>query len=326
MDIEWNAFTPGAARIGGALIGVATIEMKTTFMRPAEGELRALGTLLHRTTTMAFTEGRVLDGEGRIAVPGIREMVTPLTDAEIANMKKIPYEEKLFREQVGMVTGAKLLPEGPNPIAQLWRFPSLTVTAIQASSRKQPANIINDAAWARVTVRTNLTRFVGGAKEETIIARVGEGIVTTIGAAETYKVVLENPDSISKTVLARGLAHREAHRLADATKERNEGALLGCRLAQGGHRARSFTCPALPRRSNRPTSAGWRATIRRAAAARYELSRLTACWYLIAMMASSMHHRHVVAAPMETTTSSAAHRSQVPNRASNGALTRPSSA
>jgi uncharacterized protein YqfA (UPF0365 family) len=58
---------------------------------------------------------------------------------------------------------------------------------------------------ARVTVRTNLDRFVGGAKEETIIARVGEGIVTTIGSAETYKVVLESPDSISKVVLQRGL-------------------------------------------------------------------------------------------------------------------------
>ena len=58
---------------------------------------------------------------------------------------------------------------------------------------------------ARVTVRTNLDRFVGGAKEDTIIARVGEGIVTTIGSADSYKVVLESPDSISKTVLQRGL-------------------------------------------------------------------------------------------------------------------------
>ncbi len=58
---------------------------------------------------------------------------------------------------------------------------------------------------ARVTVRTNLDRFVGGAKEDTIIARVGEGIVTTIGSAESYKNVLESPDSISKVVLKRGL-------------------------------------------------------------------------------------------------------------------------
>ena len=60
-------------------------------------------------------------------------------------------------------------------------------------------------AKARVTVRTNIDRLVGGATEETIIARVGEGIVTTIGSADTHKHVLENPDSISKRVLEKGL-------------------------------------------------------------------------------------------------------------------------
>ncbi len=60
-------------------------------------------------------------------------------------------------------------------------------------------------AKARVTVRANLERLVGGATEETIIARVGEGIVTTIGSAESHKKVLENPDSISKRVLEKGL-------------------------------------------------------------------------------------------------------------------------
>lgn len=58
---------------------------------------------------------------------------------------------------------------------------------------------------ARVTVRSNLDRFVGGATEETIIARVGEGIVTSIGSAVSYKDVLENPDRISKVVLQKGL-------------------------------------------------------------------------------------------------------------------------
>ena len=58
---------------------------------------------------------------------------------------------------------------------------------------------------ARVTVRTNLDRLVGGATEETVIARVGEGIVTSIGSSETYKNVLENPDNISKKVLEKGL-------------------------------------------------------------------------------------------------------------------------
>jgi uncharacterized protein YqfA (UPF0365 family) len=60
-------------------------------------------------------------------------------------------------------------------------------------------------ARARVTVRSNLDRYVGSAQEETIIARVGESIVTAIGSAESYKFVLENPDSISKNALKRGL-------------------------------------------------------------------------------------------------------------------------
>lgn len=60
-------------------------------------------------------------------------------------------------------------------------------------------------AKARVTVRANLDRLVGGATEETIIARVGEGIVSAIGTSATHKAVLENPDTISKTVLAKGL-------------------------------------------------------------------------------------------------------------------------
>lgn len=60
-------------------------------------------------------------------------------------------------------------------------------------------------AKARVTVRTNIPRLIGGATEETIIARVGEGIVTTIGSAITHKSVLENPDLISRSVLQKGL-------------------------------------------------------------------------------------------------------------------------
>ena len=60
-------------------------------------------------------------------------------------------------------------------------------------------------ATARVTVRTNINRLVGGAGEETIIARVGEGIVTTIGSSASHKEVLENPDRISQVVLAKGL-------------------------------------------------------------------------------------------------------------------------
>jgi uncharacterized protein YqfA (UPF0365 family) len=84
---------------------------------------------------------------------------------------------------------------------------------------------------ARVTVRSHLERFVGGAKEDTIIARVGEGIVSTIGSSESYKQVLESPDSISKTVLARGLDVGSAFEIlsidiADVDVGENVGAKL----------------------------------------------------------------------------------------------------
>jgi uncharacterized protein YqfA (UPF0365 family) len=78
-------------------------------------------------------------------------------------------------------------------------------SVVEAVRTSVDPKVIDCPNPARVTVRTHLDRFVGGAKEETIIARVGEGIVTTIGIADSYKHVLESPDSISKTVLARGL-------------------------------------------------------------------------------------------------------------------------
>ncbi len=92
-------------------------------------------------------------------------------------------------------------------------------------------------AKARVTIRANIDRLVGGATDETIIARVGEGIVTSIGSAETYKKVLENPDVISQKVLSRGLDAGTAFEIlsidiADVDVGKNIGAELQQRQAQ----------------------------------------------------------------------------------------------
>jgi uncharacterized protein YqfA (UPF0365 family) len=90
---------------------------------------------------------------------------------------------------------------------------------------------------ARVTVRSNLDRFVGGATEETIVARVGEGIVTSIGSAASYKDVLENPDNISKVVLQKGLDSGTAFEIlsvdiADVDVGENVGAKLQAEQAE----------------------------------------------------------------------------------------------
>jgi uncharacterized protein YqfA (UPF0365 family) len=94
---------------------------------------------------------------------------------------------------------------------------------------------------ARVTVRTNLKRLIGGATEDTIIARVGEGIITAIGSAETHLVVMENPDSISKAVLSRGLDAQTAFEIvsidiADIDVGQNIGARLQADQAEADTR------------------------------------------------------------------------------------------
>ncbi|NLL61736.1 MAG: flotillin-like protein FloA [Candidatus Atribacteria bacterium] len=96
-------------------------------------------------------------------------------------------------------------------------------------------------AKARVTVRANIERLVGGAGEETIVARVGEGIVTTIGSAENHKKVLENPDDISRTILKKGLDSGTAFEIlsidiADVDVGKNIGARLQTDQAEADKR------------------------------------------------------------------------------------------
>ena len=106
--------------------------------------------------------------------------------------------------------------------------PRVIATPLIAAVAK---NGIQVKATARVTVRTNINRLVGGAGEETIIARVGEGIVTTIGSSASHKEVLENPDRISQVVLAKGLDSGTAFEIlsidiADVDVGNNIGAVL----------------------------------------------------------------------------------------------------
>ncbi|MDP2873014.1 MAG: flotillin-like protein FloA [Bacillota bacterium] len=116
--------------------------------------------------------------------------------------------------------------------------PKVIETPIVAAVAKDGIEL---KAKARVTVRANIERLVGGAGEETIIARVGEGIVTTIGSAESHKAVLENPDTISRTVLAKGLDAGTAFEIlsidiADVDVGKNIGAQLETDRAEADKR------------------------------------------------------------------------------------------
>ena len=117
----------------------------------------------------------------------------------------------------------------PNPVMGRSTIDAVSKDGIQLKAR------------ARVTVRTNLHRLVGGATEETIVARVGEGIVSSIGSAESHKQVLENPDRISKAVMARGLDAGTAFEIlsidiADVDVGENIGAKLQADQAEADKR------------------------------------------------------------------------------------------
>lgn len=116
--------------------------------------------------------------------------------------------------------------------------PKVIETPVVAAMAK---NGIEVRVKARVTVRANIERLVGGAGEETIIARVGEGIVTTVGSSEAHKDVLENPDKISRTVLSKGLDAGSAFEIlsidiADVDVGRNIGAQLQTDQAEADKR------------------------------------------------------------------------------------------
>ena len=116
--------------------------------------------------------------------------------------------------------------------------PKVIETPVVAAMAKDGIEV---RSKARVTVRANIDRLVGGAGEETIIARVGEGIVTTVGSSNSHKEVLENPDMISKTVLAKGLDTGTAFEIlsidvADVDVGRNIGAQLQTDQAEADKR------------------------------------------------------------------------------------------
>jgi len=116
--------------------------------------------------------------------------------------------------------------------------PKVIQTPMVAAVAKDGIQLL---ATARITVRANIERLVGGAGEETILARVGEGIVTTIGSATSHKEVLENPDRISKTVLSKGLDSGTAFEIlsvdiADVDVGKNIGAQLQTDQAEADKR------------------------------------------------------------------------------------------
>ena len=163
-----------------------------------------------------------------LAGGNVERVVNALISADKANI------ELSFRQATAIdLAGRNVL-----DAVQMSVNPKVIETPRVAAMAKDGIQLI---AVARVTVRANIDRLVGGAGEETILARVGEGIVSTIGSAESHKTVLENPEAISKTVLAKGLDSGTAFEIlsidiADMDVGKNIGAELQTDQAEADKR------------------------------------------------------------------------------------------
>ncbi len=150
------------ADAGNVDTGLPTLTISLRGLCLVEVEVRSLDHALHSgmwggpvpdpVAALSKMIASLHDASGRIAVPGMYDRVRPMTEAEKADLDRLGVTEELFRKQTQMVPGAQILGEG-NPYATIWRQPSLTINAMQASSREQARNIVCDSAWARITVR-----------------------------------------------------------------------------------------------------------------------------------------------------------------------------
>ena len=163
-----------------------------------------------------------------LAGGNIKRVINALIAAQRANID-LPFEKACAIDLAGRDVFEAV---------QMSVTPKVIETPVVAAIAKDGIEL---RAKARVTVRTDISRLVGGAGEETVVARVGEGIVTTVGSAESHKAVLENPDSISRTVLAKGLDAGTAYEIlsidiADVDVGRNIGAQLAMDQAEADRR------------------------------------------------------------------------------------------
>lgn len=96
----------------------------------------------------------LVDEDGKIAIPGIYDEVLPLSSVEERSIASLDYTDEIYRKQAFLLDGVKIVGGDAPPLKKLYRLPSLSVNAIEASSRKNMANIVNDSAWCKIGIRT----------------------------------------------------------------------------------------------------------------------------------------------------------------------------
>jgi acetylornithine deacetylase/succinyl-diaminopimelate desuccinylase-like protein len=146
-------FETGLPSITTALRGLVTVDVEVKALKQCVHSGMWGGPIPDPVMGLCKMLASLTNPDGSIAIPGIAEKVRPLTDDEKKAIAALPGDEKHFRRQAGMLDGVELLGKGKHPWEMNWRQPSLSINAIQASSRKDARNIICEHAWARVGIR-----------------------------------------------------------------------------------------------------------------------------------------------------------------------------
>ena len=147
-------FDSGIPSLTASLRGIVTVAV----------EVRALASSVHSGTwggplpdpVLALSRmlASLVDDQGVPAIPGLTDRVRTLSPQELSDLNSLPFSEATYRDQSKLLAGVRIVGNSGSAYEKMWHRPSISVNAIEASSRKQAANIINDAAWARVGIRT----------------------------------------------------------------------------------------------------------------------------------------------------------------------------
>ncbi len=172
---DTSNFDCGVPALTVALRGLVEFEIEVRALKGAVHSGVWGGPIPDPAMALCKALAPLTDAQGQIAIPGVMEQVNRVSAKEKEQFARIPFDEADFRKQSGLVAGGTVLrnPAFPevHPAIQVWRLPSLTVNAIQASSRTQAGNIINDVAWAKVTIRV-----VGGMNAQEVAEKLGGAI------------------------------------------------------------------------------------------------------------------------------------------------------